>query len=261
MKMPFYVPLLLIAFTGCNNDKKNTGAADSVSMDSVQTARSNFNLTPIEHATAVFFWDNTQFYIDPVGGEAKFSGQPKPDIILITDIHPDHLDPETLSKVMADKTQLIVPQAVADKLPKEMKARATILANDETKDVAGFKITGIPMYNLREEAKQFHTKGRGNGYVLEKNGMRVYFSGDTEDTPEMRNLKNIDKAFVCMNLPYTMPVERAAAGVLAFAPKQVYPYHYRGEHGLSDVVKFKELVNKGNPAIEVVQLDWYPNQK
>jgi L-ascorbate metabolism protein UlaG (beta-lactamase superfamily) len=116
------------------------------------------------------------------------------------------------------------------------------------------------MYNLREEAKQFHEKGRGNGYVLNMGEKRVYFSGDTEDIPEMRNLENIDIAFVCMNLPYTMPVEAAADGVLAFAPDQVYPYHYRGKPDVSDVSKFKELVNEGNEDIEVVQLDWYPEE-
>ena len=113
------------------------------------------------------------------------------------------------------------------------------------------------MYNLREEALKFHTKGRGNGYVFSIDNQRIYFSGDTEDIPEMRALKNIDKAFVCMNLPYTMTVESAADAVLEFKPKEVYPYHYRGTVGLSDVAKFKSLVNKGNAEIKVVQLDWY----
>ena len=117
------------------------------------------------------------------------------------------------------------------------------------------------MYNLREEALKFHSKGRGNGYVFTVNEERIYFSGDTEDIPEMRTLKNIDKAFVCMNLPYTMVVESAADAVLAFKPKQVFPYHYRGTNGLSDVAKFKEIVNKNNPTIKVVQLNWYPNRK
>lgn len=116
------------------------------------------------------------------------------------------------------------------------------------------------MYNLREEALKFHSKGRGNGYVLTIDGQRLYFSGDTEDIPEMRALKNIDKAFICMNLPYTMTEESAASAVLEFKPKQVYPYHYRGNPNVSDVSKFKTLVNQGDANIEVVQLDWYPNQ-
>ncbi len=99
---------------------------------------------------------------------------------------------------------------------------------------------------------------RGNGYIITLGKKRLYFSGDTEDIPEMRALQYIDMAFVCMNLPYTMTVESAASAVLEFKPKQVYPYHYRGTEGLSDVVKFKELVSK-NPDIEVIQLDWYPD--
>lgn len=217
----------------------------------------DFVLTPISHATAVFSWSGKTFYIDPVGGKDAFAGQKTPDMILVTDIHGDHLNAETLAAVTAPNTKIIVPQAVADQLPEDMKPKLIIVKNDETINLMGFEITGIPMYNLREEAKQFHTKGRGNGYVIEKDGMRVYFSGDTEDIPEMRALKNIDKAFVCMNLPYTMTVDKAAEAVLDFAPKQVYPYHYRGQGGLSDVAKFKELVTAGNPKIEVVQLDWY----
>ena len=113
------------------------------------------------------------------------------------------------------------------------------------------------MYNLREEALQFHEKGRGNGYVLNINDERIYISGDTEDIPEMRNLKNIDKAFVCMNLPWTMTVKSAADAVLEFKPKAVYPYHYRGKEGKSDVNLFKKIVNDGNNSIDVLLLDWY----
>lgn len=259
MKKPFYFLSLIIAFVTFGFTPQKDNSASVASQKTKKDA--DFKLTPIEHATAVFTWAGTHFYIDPVGGAAKFAGQPKPDVVLITDIHGDHMDAKTLASVITTDTKIIVPQAVADQLPAEMKPRLTILANNQTITVNGFKITGIPMYNLREEAKNFHTKGRGNGYVIEKKGMRVYFSGDTEDIPEMRNLKNIDKAFVCMNLPYTMTVESAASGVLAFAPKEVYPYHYRGSNGLSDVAKFKELVNKGNPNIKVIQLNWYPDMK
>ena len=115
------------------------------------------------------------------------------------------------------------------------------------------------MYNLPTAAnKDFHTKGRGNGYVIERSGKRVYIAGDTAGIPEMRALKNIDIALVPMNLPYTMDVAEAAEAVLAFKPKQVFPYHYRGPDGLADISKFKELVNASNPKIEVVLLNWYP---
>jgi L-ascorbate metabolism protein UlaG (beta-lactamase superfamily) len=113
------------------------------------------------------------------------------------------------------------------------------------------------MYNLPESDDAYHTKGRGNGYVLDKNGTRVYVAGDTQGIPEMRALQNIDIAFVPMNLPFTMDVEEAADAVLEFKPKRVYPYHFRGREGLSDVNRFKELVNAGSEDIEVVLLDWY----
>lgn len=216
-------------------------------------------ITPIEHATAVLQWGETTIYVDPVGGAQAFEGQPAPDLVLITDIHGDHLNVETFEDLPMEKAKIVAPQAVADQLPEGLVARTSVLNNGQTGTFAGIQVEAIPMYNLREEAKEFHTKGRGNGYVLEKEGTRVYFSGDTEDIPEMRSLKDIDIAFVCMNLPYTMTVEQAADAVLDFAPRKVYPYHYRGKPDVSDVAKFKALVNQGNPDIEVVQLDWYPN--
>ena len=167
---------------------------------------------------------------------------------------------ETLQSLNTQKAKIVVPQAVADKIPAEFTPQLDILDNGNSKVRYGITIEAIPMYNLREEAKNFHVKGRGNGYVLSKNDQRIYFSGDTEDIPEMRSLQNIDKAFVCMNLPYTMTVDSAADAVLDFKPKQVYPYHYRGKPDVSDVDKFKLLVNDKNADIEVVQLDWYPKE-
>ncbi|MEO0902297.1 MAG: MBL fold metallo-hydrolase, partial [Bacteroidota bacterium] len=70
---------------------------------------------------------------------------------------------------------------------------------------------------------------------------------------------NIDKAFVCMNLPYTMTVEKAADAVLEFSPKEVYPYHYRGKPDVSDVDKFESIIESKSKKITVVRLDWYPN--
>jgi L-ascorbate metabolism protein UlaG (beta-lactamase superfamily) len=207
----------------------------------------------------VLEWGEQVIYVDPVGGKAAFDGQPAPDLILVTDIHGDHLNAETLAAVSTKETMIIVPQAVADKLDKNLSGNLEILDNGQKKSIMGIKIEGIPMYNLREEALKFHVKGRGNGYVLEKDGDRVYISGDTEDIPEMRNLKDIDLAFVCMNLPYTMTVESAANAVLDFAPETVIPYHYRGTEGLSDTKKFSDLVTSGNSEIEVVQFNWYPS--
>ena len=185
-------------------------------------------------------------------GRRAIKDLPKPDLILITDIHQDHLDPATLEAIAGSQTPIVVPKAVAEKLPEQLRQHATVLANGETKDVAGVPIEAVPMYNTTPERLKFHDKGRGNGYILTLGGSRVYLSGDTEDIPEMRALKNIDVAFVCMNLPYTMTVEQAADAVRAFKPKIVYPYHYRG----SDVEKFKQLVGSES-GIEVRLRDWY----
>ncbi len=242
-----------------NKDQENVLIDQPTKSQEGKDARveNSFKIYPVEHASLVLKWDGEIIYIDPVGRKEDFLKYDEPDMILITDIHPDHLDIDLLESVVTEKTSIIAPKAVFDKLPKALQNNTEVIANGGKTSDYGIAIEAIPMYNLRKEALKYHKKGRGNGYVLEKNGKRVYISGDTEDIPEMRNLKNIDIAFVCMNLPYTMSVDKAAEAVLAFKPKTVYPYHYRGENGLSDVDKFKTLVEAGNPEIKVVQLDWY----
>lgn len=258
-------------FFGCKDTKKTEEgtAADQLNRfgENVPNApKSTGNNTsepkiiPIEHATAILEWGAIIIYVDPTGGAAAFEGQKLPDLILITDIHGDHFNLETLEALDTSKSKIMLPQAVADQMPEAFTPQLDILDNGESKERYGILVEAIPMYNLREEAKDFHVKGRGNGYVLTRGDQRIYFSGDTEDIPEMRSLEKIDKAFVCMNLPYTMTVESAASAVLDFKPNQVYPYHFRGRPAIGDVAKFKTLVNDGNPGIEVIQLDWYPNE-
>lgn len=217
------------------------------------TKGGQLTIQPVNHATMVLTYQHKNIYVDPVGGADAFKGESAPDMILITDIHGDHLDPKTIDAVNTKHAILIVPQAVADKLPNADKANLVILKNGESTNKLNIEITAIPMYNLPESPTAFHTKGRGNGYVLTIGGKKIYISGDTSDIPEMRGLKGIDIAFVCMNLPYTMDVKTAASGVLAFKPKVVYPYHYRGQ----DINEFKKLVNAGDKNIEVRLRDWY----
>ncbi len=227
------------------------------SMEKSMEESQDILITPISHASALLDWENVIIYMDPVGGAEAFAGQPSPDIVLVTDIHGDHLNMETLESVLTNDTILIAPKAVSEELPIQLQKRVLVLNNGEITTQLGFDIEAIPMYNLPESDDAFHIKGRGNGYVLEKNGKRVYIAGDTADIPEMRNLKNIDIAFVPMNLPYTMTVESAADAVLEFMPKQVIPYHFRGPDGLSDINLFKQLVDAGEKEIEVRLLDWY----
>ena len=264
---------VVLFLNSCKNENKQTAVETEVKTDQSVSEPSEtdhddrfpasaqgFEVTPVSHATMVLHWDGAIIYVDPVGGADVFAGHPSPDLILITDVHGDHLNVETLQAVSVDKTKMMVPQAVADKLPGEFDAQVDVLNNGDTKERFGFAVEAIPMYNLREEALKFHEKGRGNGYVIEKDGKRVYISGDTEDIPEMRALKDIDIAFVCMNLPYTMTEIKAAEAVVEFQPKVVYPYHYRGADGYSDVNKFKGMVKKSGVGdkINVKLLDWYP---
>ena len=218
--------------------------------DKIKTSSGHLTVNPVKHGTVVFQWMSKVVFVDPVGGAALYEKFGTPDMVLVTDIHGDHFNKDTLSAVVEEKTIVITPEAVATLISGNVKKRITTLANGKSVDKIGLKIEAVPMYNLTASRLKFHNKGRGNGYVITFGDKRVYVSGDTEDIPEMRALKNIDLAFVCMNLPYTMTPERAADAVREFKPKIVYPYHYRG----SDTSKFKKLV--GNVS-EVRLRDWY----
>ncbi len=229
--------------------------------DRIATSKGPLTIQPVLHGSVVFSWDGKSIYVDPYGGAAAYQGLPEPDFILITDIHGDHMDTTTLGKLNTTRARIIAPQAVADKLPAIYQSKITVLRNGESTMLNDIKVAAIPMYNLPPSDDSRHTKGRGNGYILQMGGKTVYLSGDTEDIPEMRGLRNIDVAFVCMNLPYTMDINQASDAVLAFTPKVVYPYHYRGQNGFSDVEAFKKMVNDKNKNIEVRLRNWYPQQK
>ncbi len=225
---------------------------------SVETGN-EIKVTPISHATMVLQVGKVVVYTDPVGGASAFTGQPTPSLVLVTDIHGDHLNVDTLKSVLTDSSTLVVPKAVADKITEDLKGEMVVLNNGETTKKSGIKILAVPMYNYPISSTSPHTKGRGNGYIIEgTDGEKVYISGDTGNIPEMSTFKEIDIAFLSMNLPYTMGVEDAAKATLAMNPKKIIPYHYRGTDGLSDTKKFRDLVNQGNPNIVVDLIDFYP---
>ena len=232
-----------------------TATAQRANPDVEKVRGGDLTIQPIMHASLVLKYHNKTIYVDPTGTADKYSGLSAPDLILITDLHGDHFDTTVLKRINSKKATLVVPQAVANLLPASFdKQKVIVLNNGGITNQQGISITAIPMYNLPQAPNTFHVKGRGNGYILNIGDKNIYISGDTEDIPEMRALKNIDIAFVCMNLPFTMDVNQAAQGVLAFAPKVVYPYHFRGQ----DVNVFKNLVNAGNKNIEVRLREWYP---
>ena len=216
--------------------------------DDISTSAGTVKITLVQHASFMLEAGGKVIYVDPAQG--NFDGRPKADLILITDIHGDHMAPKIIAGLQKSGTVILAPEAVAKTV-----TDAKVIRNSETQQVGAWKIEAIPMYNLKRgpsEGKLYHDKGRGNGYVLSYGGKRIYISGDTENIPEMRALKNIDVAFVCMNLPYTMTPEEAAEAVRAFHPKVVYPYHYKG----SDEKAFeKGLEGSG---VDVRLRNWYP---
>jgi L-ascorbate metabolism protein UlaG (beta-lactamase superfamily) len=210
---------------------------------------------PVDHASFVMETPIGVIYCDPVGDAANYADFATPDLVLITHEHGDHYNADTLAAVVGENTQIITNPAVYDMLPDALKAKASKVMNGATAIFNDVSIEAIPAYNTTEERKNFHPVGRDNGYVVNLPGFRVYISGDTEGTPEMRALENIDLAFVCMNLPFTMDAEAAAAAVSEFKPSYVYPYHFRGrDGGTQDPAEFAKMVATG---IEVKIADWY----
>lgn len=224
------------------------GQSSAPKPDVLAATGGDITIQPLNHATLELKWAGHVILVDPTP-QANYTGLTAPDIILVTDIHGDHLDPATITKVKKAATKIVAPAAAAPKLESPI-----VIANGETKTVDTISIEAIPMYNLTRgpaAGQLYHDKGRGNGYVLTLGGKRIYIAGDTEGIPEMRALKNIDVAFIPMNLPYTMTEAEAADAVKAFAPKVVYPYHYRG----SDPSIFATAL--AGTKIDVRLRDWY----
>ncbi|HEV7892064.1 MAG TPA: MBL fold metallo-hydrolase [Pyrinomonadaceae bacterium] len=237
-------PAATPAQTSTLQQTPTTGASATQAASEVGDIR----VTAITHASFQLEYGGRVIHVDPTSA-GDYSATKQADLVLVTDIHQDHLDPSAIAKVRKAGAPVVAPAAAADKIE-----NPTVIANGETKTVAGIQIEAVPMYNLQRgpaPGQLFHTKGRGNGYVLTLGARRVYIAGDTECTDEMRALKDIDAAFVPMNLPYTMPPAEAAACVKAFKPKVVFPYHYRGQNP----EEFREAL-KGEP-IEVRLLKWY----
>src|SRR5688500_7931607 len=171
MKTASIFCFMLLSFT--------IGLAQRPTADKIETSKGPLTIQPLNHATMALTWQGKTVYTDPNGGAKTFEGVKAPDIIVITDIHGDHFNPETLQAIDASKATLVVPQAVADKLPDALKGKAVVLANGQTKTIDEISIMAIPMYNLPESSDSRHPKGRGNGYVLNFGGHKGYSSVDT----------------------------------------------------------------------------------
>ncbi len=197
--------------------------------DTIKADGNDLKITFIGHGTLMFTCQSKIVHVDPVGNLADYTRLPKADVILVTHEHGDHLDPKAIGLIRKEQTVLLLSKLGADKL-----GSGTVIRNGDTQTVAGLKIEAVPACNLGN--KTFHPQGNGNGYVITFGKTRVYVAGDTENVPEMKNLKNIDVAFLPMNLPYTMTPEQVADAAKMFEPRILYPYHY-GQTDPSTLVK------------------------
>jgi len=212
--------------------------------DIIKTSAGDLKITFIGHSSLMFGFNGKIIHVDPVSREADYTEMPKADLILLTHEHGDHFDPKVINILKKEGTQLVLTKACAERV-----AGGIIMQNGDVKTVQGLRIEAVPAYNIvniRSAGVPFHPKGQGNGYVITFGDKRVYVAGDTENIPEMKSLKNIDIAFLPMNLPYTMSPEMAADAAKTLQPKILYPYHY----GQTDPNKLVDLL-KGSKGIEV----------
>jgi L-ascorbate metabolism protein UlaG (beta-lactamase superfamily) len=219
-------------------EKKQAVSELGFEEDIIKTNAGDLKITCIGHGTLMFTFDGKIIHIDPVSREADYSKMPKADLILITHEHGDHLDPQAIKILQKEGTQLILTETCAGRV-----SDGIIMQNGDDKTIMGLKIEAVPAYNME---KSFHPKGNGNGYIITFGDKRVYVAGDTENTPEMKQLKEIDIAFLPMNLPYTMTPEMVADAAKAFKPKILYPYHF----GQTDTSLLVDLL-KNEKDIEV----------
>ena len=212
--------------------------------DTVKTSKGDLTITFIGHGTLMFTFDGKVIHVDPWSRLADYSKLPKADIIFVTHEHGDHLDSSVIKQISTEKTSLVYTAMCSEKVE-----GGIVMKNGDTKTVQSLKIEGVPAYNIvhkRDSGVPFHPKGDGNGYIITFGDKRVYVAGDTENTKEMKALKEIDIAFLPMNLPYTMTPEMVADAARAFRPKILYPYHF----GETDTSKLVELL-KGEKDIDV----------
>lgn len=219
---------LVFTFTAVAQEKFET--------DIIKTSAGDLKITFIGHGTLMFTFGGKVIHVDPVTREADYTKLPKADMVLITHEHRDHLDGKALEIIRTEKTAVVLTETCA----KEVKG-GIVMKNGDVKTVEGLKIEAVPAYNIvhmRSPGLPYHPKGVGNGYIITFGDKRVYVAGDTENTPEMKGLKDIDIAFLPMNLPFTMTPEMVADAAKALKPKILYPYHY----GETDTSKIVELL-------------------
>ncbi len=227
-----------------------TMKANEFEKDVFKTSKGDLVITFIGHGTLMMQFDGKTIHVDPVGNLADYSALPKADLILITHEHGDHLDSKTIDLLKIESTEIVLTQICSDKYK-----GTRIMKNGDSGTYAGFGIEAVPAYNIknvRGDGNPYHPKGAGNGYVISIADKKVYVAGDTENIPEMADLKDIDVAFLPMNLPYTMTPEMVAEAAKLFNPKILYPYHF----GNTDTNELLELMkNKTKTEVRIRKMN------
>ncbi|MDP2853162.1 MAG: MBL fold metallo-hydrolase [Smithellaceae bacterium] len=212
--------------------------------DTIKTSQGDLVISFLGHSSLMMTYVGKTIHIDPVSSEADYAKLPKADIIFITHEHYDHLDLKAVNSIKTAATKIVGTSEVASQIP-----GIVVMKNGNLQTVDGLQIEAVPAYNIvnmHAPGKPFHPKGVGNGYVVTFGDKRLYVAGDTENTAEMKKLRNIDIAFLPMNLPYTMTPEMVADAAKVLKPKILYPYHY----GETDTAKLVTLL-KDEKGVEV----------
>ena len=240
----FFARTMLVALLFASISMPSTKAQPQ--KDVFDTSEGSLEIYFVGHASLYFSFNGDIIHVDPYGQMGDYQAMPKADLVLITHAHPDHLDKSAIQNISKENTQFVMNEPSHQELGK-----GEILKNGDQTDIAGYKIRAVPAYNIehkRENGTPYHPKGRDNGYLIDFGNKTVYIGGDTENIPEMKDLPEVDIAFLPMNLPYTMSPEMAKDAALMVRPEVLYPYHYR--MGETDTEKFKQLM-ADVPDIEV----------
>ena len=228
--------------------------ASALTGDHLATTNGDVVMHPLYHASLLMTWNGKIIYNDPDDDpafEGRYTGMPKADLILVSHSHTDHYSATKITGIRNTNGMVIAPPSIYNSMDATMRSFTISLANGASTNVLGLRVDAIPAYNAN------HAVGSGNGYVVTIGGKRIYFSGDTGNIPEMRALQDIDVAFLCMNIPFTMTPADAVSAVNAFRPKVVYPYHYRNQGGsTTNAAYFKSQISPTS-GIEVRLRAWY----
>jgi len=219
-------------------------SAQQAREDTLATSAGDLVITLVGHGSLMFRHAGKVVHVDPVMREADYAAMPKADLILVTHRHGDHLDREAIAQVRKEGIPVVVASDCSGAVESAM-----VMENGASQPVAGLHVEAIPAYNLvhkRDSGDPYHPKGDGNGYLITFGDTRVYVAGDTENTPEMKALQNIEVAFLPMNVPYTMTPQMVADAAKAFRPRILYPYHY-GDTDSQELVRLLQ----SEPGIEV----------